>query len=541
MLLRRLCANTLRCTSPLPFHSSILNFDYSTLESPLNSPKNNHSKTDESHVLSQLADLFPISINPPNNQPEIRAAADDFLPPEDKLRGVFLQKLRGRSSIHSALSCVGVKLNVDVFAKVVNRGNLSGESMVVFFNWAVGHQNIAKDVSNYNILVKALGRRKFFTHMMEMFDEMRENGVTPNLETLSIVMDSYVRARKVSKAINIFWELDKYGLTCDEETLSVLLKCLCRRSYVGSACSVFNKMKGKVQCNSEVYNVIIGGWSKLGRVTEVEKFLKAMVDDGVEPDCVTNSHVIEVFGRAGRVDDAVKVFKYLEEKGSGLSTIVYNAMIFNYIAAGDIDEALKYYEGMLSNSFEPNMDTYVRIILYFLKTRRVADAIEMFEEMLGRGLTPSTGTVTEFIEPLCRYGPPHAALMIYKKARKAGCRISLTAYKLLLMRLSRFGKCGMLLNIWGEMQESCYSSDMEVYEYIINGLCNTGQLETAVLVMEESLSKGFFPSKIICSKLHNKLLDSNKVEMSYKLFLKLKNARLNENAQRYWRAKGWHF
>jgi hypothetical protein len=142
----------------------------------------------------------------------------------------------------------------------------------------------------------------------------------------------------------------------------------------------------------------------------------------------------------------------------------------------------------------------------------VADAPEMFDEMLGRGIVPSTGTITSFIEPLCRYGPPNAAMMIYNRARKVGCRISLGAYKLFLMWLSRFGKCGMLLNVWDDMQDSGYYSDMEVYEYVINGLCNIGHLENAVLVMDECLLKGFCPGKLIYSKLNNKLLASDKVE-----------------------------
>ncbi|KAJ0606796.1 putative small GTPase, tetratricopeptide-like helical domain superfamily [Helianthus annuus] len=108
---------------------------------------------------------------------------------------------------------------------------------------------------------------------------------------------------------------------------------------------------------------------------------------------------------------------------------------------------------------------------------RVADALELFDEMLDRDITPTTGTITAVIESLCSYGPPHAAMMIYKKAKEAKCTISLNAYKILLMRLSRFGKCGMLLKKWDEMEQSGYVSDVEVYVHIINGLCNNGQLE----------------------------------------------------------------
>ncbi|KAH6771856.1 hypothetical protein C2S52_005418 [Perilla frutescens var. hirtella] len=523
MLIRRISSSNLRCSSLLLRHSYLaLAHHFSTEQLVVNTTNKNYSSSDELRVLNQLSDILPISIRSPSyvdsscNQLEIRVA-DDFLPPEDKLRGVFLQKLSSKAAIHRALGVVDVELNDDVFTKVVNSGNLSGEAMIVFFNWAIEQPNLSKGVSAFHIVLKALGRRKFFVHMMEMSKDMGNIGVSPNSETLFIVMDSYLRAHRVSKG--------RIG----------------ERSHVGTACLLFNRIREKVQRDCSMYNIIIAGWSKFGRVIEVEKFLKEMVDDGVEPDCVTHSYVMEGFGRAGRFNDAIRIFKCLEEKVSALSTEVYNAMIFNCIANHDTDGALKYYEGMLRDCFEPNSDTYVRIILYFLKNRRVSDAIELLDEMLRRGIIPSTGTLTEIIKPLCSYGPPYAALMVYKKARKAGCRISLTTYKLLLMRLSRFGKCGMLLNIWEEMQQSGYACDMQVYEYIINGLCNTGKLETAVLVMEECIRKGFFPSKIICSKLNNKLMDSNKAEMAYKLFLKLKNARLNENAQRYWRAKGWHF
>ncbi|KAL8523704.1 hypothetical protein ACS0TY_013608 [Phlomoides rotata] len=545
MFIRGFSSNIIRYR-PLMFYNRYpyLAFHFSTLEFALD-PTNKNSN-DESHVLNQLSDILPISIrNPssvtsPGKQLEIRAA-DEFLPPEDKLRGIFLQKLRGESATFRALSGVGVELNEEVFAKVLNKGNLSGGKIIAFFNWAMKQPNLSEGIGTCNLVLKALGRRKFFAHMMEMLKDMGNRGMSPNSETLSIVMDSYLRAHQVSKATIFFGELDKYGLKCDEETLSVALSSLSQRSHVGTACLLFNKMREKVQCDCSMYNIIIGGLSKFGRVSEVEKFLQMMIDDGVEPDFVTYSYVIEGFGRAGRFDDAVKIFKCLEEKGSEMSIEVYNAMIFNCIANSDVDEALKYYEGMQSNCLDPNMDTYVRIISFLLKSRRVSDAIEMFDDMLVRGIIPHTGILTEFIRPLCSYGPPYAALLVYKKATKAGCRISITAYKLLLLRLSRFGKCGMLLSVWDEMQESGYASDMQVYEYIINGLCNTGQLETAVQVMEECLRKGFFPGKIICSKLNNKLMDSNKVEMAYKLFLKLRKARVSENAQSYWRAKGWHF
>ncbi|KAL2344207.1 hypothetical protein Fmac_005492 [Flemingia macrophylla] len=516
----------------------------STRRSPFSSihaPPSSSLHLDERRVLDQLSHLFPLPPSKPVSQPPEPKPVDAFLPPQDKLRGVFLQKLKGKAAIEHALSNVAVNVDVNVLGGVLYHGNLSGEAMVTFFNWAIKQPGVPKDVYSYHVIVKALGRRKFFEFMMNVLRDMRLNGIEGDLLMLCIVVDSFVRAGHVSRAVQVFGKLDDLGVRRDTEALNVLLSCLCRRSYVGAAISVFNSMKGKVRFDVCTYNAVAGGWSKFGRVSEVERIIREMEADGVHADCRTFSFLIESLGRDGRMDEAVKVLSDMKEKNCHPNTATYNAVIFNFASVRDFEGCMKYYNMMLTDNCEPNLDTFARIITLFLRVRKVADALQMFDEVLRRGVVPCTGTITDFIERLCSYGPPFAALMIYKKARKFGCTVSMEAYKVLLKRLSKVGKCGTLLNIWEEMQECGYSSDVEVYEYIISGLCNVGQLESAVLVMEEALRKEFYPSRLVYSKLSNKLLASNKTERAYKLFLKIKHARSLENARNYWRSKGWHF
>jgi pentatricopeptide repeat protein len=116
----------------------------------------------------------------------------------------------------------------------------------------------------------------------------------------------------------------------------------------------------------------------------------------------------------------------------------------------------------------------------------------------------------------------------------------LKAYKLLLERLAKFGKSGIVLDIWEEMQECGYQPDKEIYEFIVNGLCNVGKVDAAVSVVEESLRNGFCLGRVVCSKLNNKLLEMDKVETAYNLFKKVKHARALTNSRNYCRANGWH-
>ncbi|MED6158622.1 hypothetical protein PIB30_034457 [Stylosanthes scabra] len=345
-------------------------------EEPFPDGSKTFSSLDERHVLEKLSEFLPVakctSQNPILKHHESKSArepVDGFLSPEEKLRGVFLQKLNGKAAIEKALSNVGVDLNIDVLGRVVNSGNFGGEAMVAFFNWAIKQPGLPKDIGSYRVIVKALGRRKFFNFMMEVLDDMKVTGLEADLQLLSIVIDSFVRAGHVSKAIQVFNNLDDLGLKHNAEALNVFLSCLCQRSHMSAASSVYNSMKGKVSFDVTTYSVVAGGWSKLGGVNEIER---------------------------------------------------------------------------ITNEME-------------------------------------------------------------------------------------------------EMQDCGYNSDIEVYECIITGLCNVGQLDNAVLVMEESLQKGFCPSRLIYSKLSNRLLASNKTEIAYKLFLKIKHARSLKNARSFWRSNGWHF
>ncbi|KAF8656900.1 hypothetical protein HU200_060462 [Digitaria exilis] len=485
----------------------------------------------------------------PRPPPPPTAPTTLLLSAADRLRGVFLRKPLGRASLHRALASTGLDaataLSPEVLADVVNAGDLSGAATVAFFDWAVTNSNQLPSIRTCNIVIRALGRKKFFDFVDDALQIMRRNSVSPDLTTLEIIVDSLVAARHVRRAVEVL-STDQFGFgigkACHrEEAFPILINCLCRRSHVGLAGSLLQAArKMLLGLNNHAYNDVMGGWARLGSVDKIQEVWTKMQEDGLVPDEVSHCHLIEALGRAGRTEDALKVFEDMGHERCGPTVMAYNALIFNFISIGDLDRCIKYYKDMLDKNCPPNIDTYFKMIKAFLKVRRVADALQMFEDMLARGILPNTGMITSFIEPLCTFGPPHAALMIYKKSRKAGCVISLKAYKLLLERLAKFGKSGIVLNIWEDMQVCGYQPDKEIYEFIVNGLCNVGKVDAAVTVAEESLRNGFCLGRIVFSKLNNKLLEMDKVETAYNLFKKVKDARALTNSLNYCRANGWH-
>ncbi|GJM90986.1 hypothetical protein PR202_ga07319 [Eleusine coracana subsp. coracana] len=467
----------------------------------------------------------------------------------DRLRGVFLRKAPGHAALHRALFSTGIDaaaaLSPEVLSDVVNAGDLGGAATVAFFEWALSNSKSPPSVHTCNIVMRALGRKKFFDFVDDALKIMRKSSIIPDLTTLEIIIDSLVAARHVSRAVEAL-STDQFGFGIGKtghkkEALTILIRCLCRRSHVRLASSLLLASREEsLVLDNHAYNEVMGGWARFGRVDKLEDFWAKMQEDKLVPDEVSHCHLIEALGRAGKAEDALKVFENMVQEGYGPSTMVYNAVIFNFASMGDLDRCMKYYKDMVDKNCPSNMDTYSKMIIAFLRERRVADALQLFDDMLAQGILPNTGMITSIIEPLCTFGPPHAALMIYKKSRKAGCIISLKAYKLLLKRLARFGKSGTVLKLWEEMQECGYPSDKEIYEFIVNGLSNVGKVDAAVSVVEESLRNGFCLGRVVYSKLNNKLLEMNKVETAYNLFKKVKEARAHSNSRNYCRANGWH-
>lgn len=84
-------------------------------------------------ILHQISQLLPIPTSKTLDSQSQSNSVDGFLSPEDKLRCIFLQKLKGKAAIEQALSNVCIDVNVDIIGRVLNSGNLGGEAMVTFF------------------------------------------------------------------------------------------------------------------------------------------------------------------------------------------------------------------------------------------------------------------------------------------------------------------------------------------------------------------------------------------------------------------------
>ncbi|KAF0932705.1 hypothetical protein E2562_012000 [Oryza meyeriana var. granulata] len=310
-------------------------------------------------VLSSASLSKPTTLPPPTDpDPDATAttptATATLLSPAERLRGVFLLKAPGRAALHRALSSAGVDaaaaLSPQVLADVVSHGNFSGAATVDIFDWAITNSKLSPTINTCNIVVRALGRRKFFAFFEPTLEIMRKNGIFPDISTLEIVVDSLIAARHVNAAIQLV-NIDHFGLgvwqICQRKAaFTVLINCLCRRSHVGLASSLLQASRGEmIDLDNHLYNEVIGGWARFGRVDKVEHFWEMMLEDGLVP---------------GKVDAAVCVVEESLRKGFCLGRVVYGKLNNKLLEMNKVETAYNLFKKVKDAHALANSRNYCR-------------------------------------------------------------------------------------------------------------------------------------------------------------------------------------
>ncbi|XP_026441938.1 pentatricopeptide repeat-containing protein At3g22470, mitochondrial-like [Papaver somniferum] len=158
----------------------------------------------------------------------------------------------------------------------------------------------------------------------------------------------------------------------------------------------------------------------------------------------------------GMHDEAVQLFQALETtKGLETDTVSFNTMIHGYCRKDMLEEAMLVFSRMKQREIRPTAVTYNTLLWGLYQVGRITSAERFFEEFLASGVSPNHVT-------------HHIKLTAYCKNGKMGEAVKLV--------------------------ESLVMSDdpyfTEFYNTLMHGFCLVGELENALHLFHEILTKG---------------------------------------------------
>ncbi|VAH74312.1 unnamed protein product [Triticum turgidum subsp. durum] len=142
----------------------------------------------------------------------------------------------------------------------------------------------------------------------------------------------------------LLWELESLERGVDENLGSKLVFMYVKCGELGYARKVFDAMSSKSSIH--VWNLLMGGYAKVGEFQESLFLFEKMHDSGIAPDEHTVSCLVKCVTSLYSARDGLVVHGYLLKLGFGAQCAVCNAMISFYAKSNMTEEALLVFDGM---------------------------------------------------------------------------------------------------------------------------------------------------------------------------------------------------
>ncbi|CAM0880303.1 unnamed protein product [Alopecurus aequalis] len=210
-----------------------------------------------------------------------------------------------------------------------------------------------RDAISWNSVISGCFSNGWHGRAVEHFCEMWSEGV----EIDSVAMLSILPAcaelgyELVGRVIHgysvktgLLWELESLERGVDENLGSKLVFMYVKCGELGYAQKVFDVMPSK--SNIHVWNLLMGGYAKIGEFQESLFLFEKMHDNGITPDEHTFSCLIKCVTSLYGGKDGLVVHGYLVKLGFGVQCAVCNALISFYMKSNKPEDAILVFDGM---------------------------------------------------------------------------------------------------------------------------------------------------------------------------------------------------
>jgi len=197
----------------------------------------------------------------------------------------------------------------------------------------------------FGSVLKGYGRTKQMDRVWAVFSEMTSQGIAPSGATFNTIIDACVRNNELGAIEGLLKDMKLRGLQPNLITYSTIIKGVCS-SDMDTAFSVFKDLKASgVKPDEIVYNTMLDGCATAGLVSEGEKLLEDMKQNGLAPTNYTLTVLVRLYGQGRHISRAFDVIEIFAQKHRiKANSHVYTALVQGCLTCRDHSRAAEAFE-----------------------------------------------------------------------------------------------------------------------------------------------------------------------------------------------------
>ncbi|XWS32396.1 hypothetical protein CRYUN_Cryun23aG0155900 [Craigia yunnanensis] len=228
--------------------------------------------------------------------------------------------------------------------------------------------------------------------------------------------------------------------------------------------------------------------------------------------------MLEILGKQRNLNAARNLLLSIEKRSNGsvkLEDKFFNSLIRSYGKAGLFQESIKVFETMKSIGVSPSVVSFNNLLSILLKRGRTNMAKSVFDEMLSTyGVTPDVYTFNILIRGFCMNSMVDEGFRFFKEMERFKCDPDVVTYNTIVDGLCRVGKIGIAHNVVKGMSKKSLNLNPNVVTYttLVRGYCMKQDIDEALVVFQEMISRGLKPNRITYNTLIKGLSEVHKYD-----------------------------
>lgn len=316
-----------------------------------------------------------------------------------------------------------VDLMFEVFHKMVNSG-------------------VEPNVHTYGALIDGCARAGQVAKAFGAYGIMRSKNVKPDRVVFNALISACAQSGAVDRAFDVLAEMaaETQPINPDHITIGALLKACTKCGQVERAQEVYKMIqKYNIKGCPEVYTIAINSCSQTGDWEFARTVYNDMTQNGILPDEMFLSALIDVAGHAKMLDAAFDVLQEARKGGINIGIMSYSSLMGACSNARNWQKALELYEYIKSLKLTITVSTINALLTALCDGDQFQKALEVLFEMKGLGLRPNSITYSILIVASEKKDDMEAAQMLLSQAKKDGVATNLIMSRCIIgMCLRRF-------------------------------------------------------------------------------------------------------
>lgn len=334
----------------------------------------------------------------------------------------------------------------------------------------------------YSMMIKVYGKSYNLDKCMEMFNLIKNKGLTPSPVSYVSLMNVCLRCRKVDLAEKL---LEEMGRDFDTEIYNTIYFNLIN-GYKNIKCfekamKLFEKLIStqKIALNISVYNSILDCCVQFNKFEKMEQVYSKLLQTPLSLDAVTYSILLKGYSNWNKKDETIQVYKKVKSMGFELDEVIYNRIMDLFVRSNEEIHVNTIYKDMKQKGLRIGVQTYTVLMKLYCKMGNSSKAFELFDDMVNKEITLTENVYQMLIELHIKGNYLSRAISLFKNMLISKISPSNCLYEILITACRNKGKDGEGLELVMSALNEKIKIENSVIDKVIENIIASNQLQIA--------------------------------------------------------------